>query len=696
MHFTSLLRRVALLVVVGPSSMPAQDSTAVRRLPPVEVRATRETARSPLELPLAVSVLRPDSARPGLRHQSLDELLFGVPGLVSVSRTNPAQDPRLFIRGFGSRSAFGVRGVRVLRDGFPLTLPDGQTPVDWLDLESVSRIEVVRGSAASLYGNAAGGVVDLRSADPPSVPIAGRLRMIGGSHETRRIGAFVGGMFRSVGYQASAVRSTGHGFRDWSAQRSTHAFARASAHAGQTEIALQGMFYEAPLAQDPGSLTATQFDADPRMADPLWMSRRVRKSVNQGQIGFSVSRESGGGEWMAAVFSGWRALDNTRPTFVIDLDRRSSGASMRAVRPVRLLGIEHRITAGVDAQRQSDERRNDANCNGVPAPTANCPEVGAERGVALLAQRERVTSVGPFIRDELALGRRLRVIAGLRGDWVRFEVRDRLVDEDNLDDSGERTLHRLSPMVGTVLRVGLAQALYANVSTAFETPTASELTTQPDGRGGMNDDLRPQLATTYELGMKGYLGPSVRYDVALFDTHVRDELIQFDVPDVPGRSYYRNAGRTTRRGAELGLAVVRGPLELSGAHSWSRFRFARYDVDGVSYAGKTIPGVPVWQTQAALTWRHRTLYLSADGSASSRVAADDANAHHVPGYVVVNLRAGGSLAVAGVTMGPVLGVSNALDRTYAGSVVVNAGGARYYEPAPRRTAYAGITVAYGR
>lgn len=689
------MRRVPVTLVVAAASAGAQDTT-VRRLPPVEVRATREPARSPLDLPLAVSVIRPDSARPGLRNQSLDDLLFAVPGLLSVSRTNPAQDPRLFIRGFGSRSAFGVRGVRLLRDGFPLTLADGQTPVDWLDLESVGRIEILRGSAASLYGNAAGGVVDVRSADPPRRQLAGRLRVLGTSEGSRRVGGYAGGTSGPVAYQASVVRTTGDGFRDWSAQRSVNAFTRASARAGANVLALHGMFYDAPLAEDPGSLTARQFEGNPRMADPLWVAKRVRKSVRQGQIGLSATRESGGTELMASIFSGWRTLDNTRPTFVIDLERRSAGASLRAVLPLRLLNVEHRITAGVDAQLQSDERRNVANCTGVSAPTASCPEVGVERGTTLFAQRERVTSVGPFVRDELKLGARLRLVAGLRGDWVRFDVRDRLVDGGNPDDSGDRTLRRLSPMVGTVLRVGLAQAVYANVSTAFETPAASELTTQPDGRGGLNADLRPQLATTYELGLKGDLSHSLRYDVALFDTRVRDELIQFDVSGVPGRAYYRNAGRTSRRGAELGLGVVRGSLELSLAHAWSRFRFARYDVDGVSYAGKTIPGVPVQLTQAALTWRWGAMYLSADGRASTRIAADDANSKQVPGSVVLNLRAGGSMAAGGLVLTPMVGLENAFDRRYAGSVVVNAGGGKYYEPAPGRTLYTGITLALGR
>lgn len=693
-----LARRLSCIFVASavPFGAPGAQDSIVRRLPSVEVHATREPARSALDLPLAVTVVRPDSARPGLRRQSFDELLFAIPGLTASSRTNPAQDPRLFIRGFGSRSAFGVRGVRVLRDGIPLTLPDGQTPVDWLDLESVGRIEVIRGSAASLYGNAAGGVVDVRSADPPAGSIVGRARLIPEGYGSRRLAGSVGGTIGGLGYQATLVRASGEGYRRWSDQRSTHAFARATMKAGATSVALQATLYDAPLAQDPGALTASQFEANPRMADPFWVARRVRKTVRQGQVGVSLLREGAGRELAASIFSGWRALDNTRPTFVIDLDRRSDGASVRAVTPLRVLGRLHRITAGIDAQRQSDERRNDANCNGASSPSASCPTVGVERGVAVLAQRERVTSVGPFLRDEITLGARLRLVAGVRGDWVRFEVRDRLVSDANLDDSGVRTLRRVSPALGAVVRFGVAQAAYANVSSAFETPTASELTTRPDGSGGMNPDLRAQRATTTELGVKGHIGRALRYDVATFDTRVRDELIQFDVPDVPGRSYYRNAGRTTRRGAELAVAAVRGALEIHGAYTLSRFRFARYDVEGISFAGKRIPGIPAHQFQLGATWRHGTLYLSADGLGSSRIAADDANSHHVPGYIVTHVRAGGTVTLGQTSLTPMLGISNVFDRRFAGSVVVNAAGAKFYEPAPGRTVYAGAAVVVGR
>ena len=675
------------------ASAEAQD-TSTTTLIPVVVRATREAPRSPLELPFAVMSVQPDSTRPGIRHLSLDEMLIVLPGVAVANRTNPAQDPRVFIRGFGSRSAFGVRGVRILRDGMPLTLPDGQTPVDYMDLESVGTIEVIRGSAAALYGNAAGGVIDIRSVAPPTDPFAIQARGLAGSFGLRRGVGTAGGSLGGLGYQATVAHNRSDGYREYSVQSATTAFARATKTVGRTNLAAQLLLYELPYAEDPGALTSAQLTANARMADPLWVSRRVRKTATQGQLGISANRALAEGELSASVYGGWRSLDNTRPTFVIDLDRTSYGATLRATTRHRL-GLPHRLTVGIDAQRQSDNRRNDSNCNGAATPTATCPTPGAERGAIVLHQREMVTSVGPFIRDEVEIGSRLRLSAGARGDWVNFEVQDRLVSGSNPDDSGDRLLKRISPMVGAVARVAPLHALYANLASAFETPTASELTTKPDGSGGLNPDLDPQFATTAEVGVKGILSTWLRYDVAVFRTTVRDELIQYDVPGVPGRSYYRNAGRTSRQGAELGLSAYRGPLQLNGAWTFSRFRFTDYVVGTTDYSGNRVSGIPPQQGQIAATVRGRGVFGTMEMLAAQSAPVDDANQRHVAGYAVFNVRSGLSRSFGRSRLSPVLSVYNVLNRKYAGSVVVNAAGGKYFEPAPARNFQFGLTAARG-
>src|SRR5256885_2094270 len=173
-------------VTVFPGRMWAQDTTAAR-LEPVVVEVSRGSRRPILDLPFSVTVQTPDSQRPGQRHLSLDETLLLIPGLTVSNRNNPSQDARISIRGFGARSSFGVRGIRIMRDGIPLTLPDGQTPVDYLDLDNVGIVEVMRGSASSLYGNASGGVIDIHSSEPGPATLSGSTKVSTAEHSARKM-----------------------------------------------------------------------------------------------------------------------------------------------------------------------------------------------------------------------------------------------------------------------------------------------------------------------------------------------------------------------------------------------------------------------------------------------------------------------------------------------------------------------------
>ncbi|HET7188334.1 MAG TPA: TonB-dependent receptor plug domain-containing protein, partial [Gemmatimonadaceae bacterium] len=303
----------ALLAIIAltPSVMSAQDSARVA-LPPVRVTATREGPRAPIELPYAVTLTRPDSLA-ALKRLGVDELLFAVPGVSLANRQNPAQDPRVSIRGFGARSAFGVRGVRVLQDGVPLTLPDGQTPVDALDLEGADRVEVVRGSASSLYGNAAGGVIDVRSAAPPFTNAAPFARIVGGGDVPTISAAGVAGTIERVGYTSSITRVIGRGYRDYSDQRATRSAMRLllTPADGGTRLALAARVSDVSNAESPGSLTQAQLDANPRLADPFSVRKHAGKIVRQSDLSLTLGHALGaGGALDAVVYGGVRALAN--------------------------------------------------------------------------------------------------------------------------------------------------------------------------------------------------------------------------------------------------------------------------------------------------------------------------------------------------------------------------------------------------
>lgn len=679
-------------------SRQRQDSMArsIQRLAPV-VTVSRDVGRSVLDLPYAITSVRPDSLRPGQQHLAADQALFGLPGVVVATRTNPSQDVRIAVRGFGSRSSFGVRSVRILRDGMPLTNADGQTPLDYLDLETIGRIEVIRGTAASLYGNASGGVIDIRSADAPTDGFAAQLRSEGGSYETSRFTGLVGGTFNNGSYQANVGHTSTNSYREYSAQRLTNGYARALYSTGGTHFELQAMGIDEPTAQNPGALTAAQADSAPWMADPAQVRKKARKEVSMVQTGLSASHALlGTGELSAQLYGGGRSLYNPLTFAIVKLERSQWGGGARATAPLRLFGIDNRASIGLDVQGVSDHRFNWANCNGVASPTAVCTDLGNEQGARSLDQQEKVSSVGPYLRDEVTFGERYTVSAGIRADYVKFEVDDNFpVSLSNPDDSGQRTLHAWSPMVGFVDKFSPLHSAYANISRAFETPTTTELGNQANGSGGFNPDLQPQLSTTYEIGLKGIVFSRVQYDLAGFDTEVHDELIPFEVPSGNGRTYYRNAGQTRREGLEAALQTDVDAFTIAASYTYSHFHFRDYVVDSSNYAGNTIPGIPVHQLQASATYHYGNLFATIEGQGKSKQYVDDRNSAQAAGYAIMNLRAGGTALFGRPWLAPSIGLQNVFDKHYIASVAINAAAGKYYETSPGRALYVQLTAAFG-
>lgn len=666
---------------------PAGGSTS---LPPLRITATREGPRSSLDVPYALSSVRPHGLA-AARRLALDELLFAVPGVALANRQNPSQDPRISIRGFGARSAFGVRGVRVLQDGIPVTLADGQTPVDVIDLEGAERVEVIRGSASSLYGNAAGGVVDIRSAAPtPSFQPGARI--VGGSSTPTVTAATARGPLGALGASSSLTRVSGAGFRRYSDQRMTRGAARlawpGAGTAGDTHWTLGARYEDVARAESPGALTLAQFEADPTQADPLSVRKRAGKTVRQGDLSLSASRQWRGIALDAAAWGSHRALENPLIFAIVDLARESGGVTVRAGDALPLDGSRaRRLSAGADVQWQNDDRREYANCFGTP-----CAGGITGRGALRRSQRERVSSVGPFARVELALTPAVVASAGVRADAVHFRVLDRLVSATDPDDSGERTLRAISPSAGVVVHLSSSATVYANLSTAFETPTTTELGNRPDGTAGVNPEVQPQRTLSLEGGTKGVVPRTpLRWDLAVFAARVRDELVPFDLPD--GRRYYRNAGRTQRSGAELALELATGTLAVRSAYTYSCFRYTEYTVGSVSYAGRQIPGIApsTLQTTASFVAGDVTLWATNDLATGAFV--DDANSARAPGRALLALGLSGVVRMAGAYGRPIVALHNVFDGRTVGAVNVNAAGGKFYEPAPGRTLLIGLSLA---
>ncbi len=677
----------------------AQQGDSVASLPPLSVSATRSGKRSPFELPVSSTRIVSDSARNGIRRNAIGEILFGVPGVQVQERSNPSQDPRLSIRGFGARSAFGVRGVRVLRDGVPLSLPDGQTPLDMLDVETVGTIEVIRGTAAALFGNAAGGVVEFKSRDIPD-NINWRAFSSSGGGVMRANGTLSASYSdterrRKRAAMLSITRTWGDGWRDWSSLNATSLFARAELQFNDTKLSVFGSHYDNARADNSGALTELELKGAPTLSDPLNVQKQSLKAVAHSQLAISVSRDVGDSEISATIFGSVRELDNPLPFSVVGVSRGAAGFAVSASDKWKLpsSNVSFRSTIGVDGQLQRDKRSNWENCTAIAAISAQCPSLNEARGTLRLSQREAVNGIGSYLRSEVQLPVSLLISSAVRYDDVRFRVRDGYVTTDNPDDSGERSMSAVTPMAGIVWRVRPLVSLFSNWSVAFETPAITELTNKSDGSAGLNDAILPQKTRTTEVGVRSFTSTSWMLEASAFASTANDELIPFDVPESPGRRAFRNAGKTSRRGVELAANGSLGITDVGIGYSWSRFRFIDYLSNGVNFAGNSIPGVPDHQLQLQVAPHFGAVKGAIEARVVSSVWADDANTVRASGYSVWNVRS--SFLVMRGNPGVVTlstGIDNVLDHRYASSVVTNATRGRYFEPGSVRTIWVGIEL----
>lgn len=646
-----------------------RDTAAV--LAPVTIEVSR-IAGSRATAPYAVSVRTqlPD----GTPATALDEALRTIPGVQVDNRYNYALGERISIRGAGARAQFGVRGVRVLVDGVPATLPDGQTALNIVDLATVDAVEVLRGPVSSLYGNAAGGAILLETAPPPRAPLATRATVTTGSNGLLRTLGEAGGSRGGLGYVARASRVAFAGYRSHSDAENLYAAARLTWLGRRDALAatFNAVRYD---ARNPGSLSDSLLRVDRNRAFAGNVAQATGETGSQRQLGAQWRRALAGGD--ALEVTAWvigRDVDNPIPGRVVVVDRLAGGA--RAL----LRGDRGTLawTAGVEHERQHDDRRNYVNAAGT-------------RGVLVLDQEETVSAIGAFAQASVALHPRLTALAGVRHDRTSFAAEDRFLADGDPDDSGRRTLGAVSPSAGLSLAAGAGVIAYANVGTAFETPTTTELANRPDGAGGFNPALQPQRTVSYEIGARrGRARTSLQ--LAAYRAVVRDALIPFEVPDAPGRQFFRNAGRTATSGFEAAATASVGRAgRLSAAYTFSDARFRSFTVGSSTFDGGRVPGVASHRADLGASWTVAGHLLAADARHQSRMAVNDANTAWSPAFSLVDIRVGlRPLDTRFARVRLSAGVENLVGTAYNSSVVVNAFGRRYFEPGPGRTVHLGL------
>ncbi|WP_425342754.1 TonB-dependent receptor family protein [Piscinibacter koreensis] len=686
----------------GPTGgAPASPTT---QLAPVVVTATR-TEVAPFDVPASIDLISGELIRDARPQVNISETLGSVPGLLARDRQNYAQDVQISVRGFGARSTFGIRGVRVYVDGVPATLPDGQGQLSHIDLGSADRIEVLRGPFSSLYGNSSGGVIQVFTEEGEGAPTVST-SVAAGSDSTYRVGLKASGSNGPFGYVVSASEFSTDGYRDHS--KSERRLVNAKLTLKPTDdgkFTLVANHFALPKAQDPLGLTRAQFEADPRGVDPSALSFDTRKTVEQTQLGATYEhRIDANHSLRALVYAGTRATEQFQaiptgpqasplhPGGVIDLDRNYSGTDLRWTGRWRLGGAPLSVVAGIAYDLLREHRRGYQNF------------VGTETGVLGALRRDennRVSNFDQYLQGSFEFAPRWTLNAGLRHSKVRFSSRDHYVAGTNPDDSGGVNYSATLPVLGLMFKATDNVHLYATAGRGFETPTLNELAYRANGQTGLNLDLDPARSNNLEVGVKTRAAAWGQFGLALFQTRTKDEIVTLS--NVGGRSTFQNAGSTRRRGIEAAWSQdFANDLRAQVAYTWldARYRDAFATCTGSPCntpnltipSGNRIPGVARQSLYAALGWAPVQGWRAGiEARALGGVFVNDANSDAARRYVTANVNVGYVAKLGPWDLAAFGRVDNVFDKRYIGSVIVNEGNARYFEPAPGRIWTAGLT-----
>ena len=674
------------------------------------------------DAPAAVVAIDADAIRNAGAQVNLSEALSQVPGVVALNRNNYAQDVQISIRGFGARSAFGLRGIRLITDGIPATTPDGQGQASTVALTSAERIEVLTGPLAQLYGNSAGGVIQTFTREAGARPEATASTTFG-SDGLRRHDVQVSGRTGSVGMVAdySVFSTDGHRANSAAERKQLNAVLTADLQPG-TRLKLIANAFDMPEALDPLGLTAAQLQADPTQAGKNAIAHRTRKSVQQNQIGAVLEqRLSPDLQLQMRAYTGTR--DNLQYQAGSNPGAPLQGSWVGLSRDFSGLGAQLRgqqrdlphgrvdWTVGVDIDQSAEQRQGGLTLSGEKTGNPNRNELNKA------SNRDAFAQVQWHVQD--AQGQTpFTLTAGLRHSQVRLSSRDDYLT-DNQDGSGAVRYQANSPVLGLTWHALDTLNVYANWGKGFETPTLAEAAYTVSGSGNsrtlkglFNPDLLASHSEHREVGLKWTPSPAHRLQATLFDIRTRDEIVA-SLSDT-GKTAYVNAGRTSRQGAELSLQNVWAPqwrsvLSLAWLQAQYDDAFTSTSKSGTTYTDKTVPagnrmpGIPSQQLFASLQWaaqgfaaagRSGPLGLSGsvDWVARSALWASDMNsaASRVAGYGVVNLRLRHGSQWGKARVEAWAGVDNVANRSYVGSVIVNQAAGQYFEPGLPRQWMLGI------
>ncbi|BAO54448.1 TonB-dependent receptor family protein [Nonlabens marinus] len=644
----------------------------------IQVAAPVDLQNTTVDLPFSISTRNFKGSQTAKQQLSLDEYLYGIPGLFVLNRNNYSQDLRISLRGFGARSAFGIRGIKIVVDGIPETTPDGQGQIDNLTLGLIDNLQVLRGPASLLYGNAGGGVININTVSQIDSTYI-EAGAVAGNFGMNKFD-LTSGIKHDAGVSViSFSRTSSEGYRDFSGFE-TNQFNWKSAFdlKNDNNFSIQLNYTDSPFALDAGGLTLSEVKQDRRQARDRNVQFDSQEQVRQLKTGVSYDQSWGNLSLQTYGFYSYRDFDNKLPFESggqVQLYRNYYGQGSYLTYDSQNDRLKNKFQIGYSLAFQADQRLRYDNMDG-------------DRGALDFNQLETYNNYGFYAVDRLSIGQ-WNILGGLRYDINNLKAEVRSGD----DNSGSQNLNSWSGSAGINYELNPSQRFFANVATSFETPALSELSSNPDGSSGFNPDLTPQKAVNYEVGFKSQES-ALQYSAAVFYIQTTDDLVPFEQAQFPGRTFYRNAGSTQRYGLELSAtAAITQNLAVNASYTYSDFAYADYNLDGQDLEGKLLPGIPKHLASLGLTYQvENGLFLQLNTTYRGALFADDLNDAKIKDALISDLSASYPLQLGNTRFTVLGGVNNLFNSSYFDNVRINAFGGRFYEPAPGVHVYAGLRV----
>lgn len=648
-------------------------------LPAVPISASRISVES-RRLNQAVTTLSEDILVKGQARTSLQDYAAYVPGVLAQNAENYAQDVRISIRGFGSRSAFGIRGIRILVDGLPETTPDGQANVDNIDPGFIQTMEVIRGVSTVLYGNAAGGVLALYTKDPAAT-FSINTGYLTGSNGLKKMDIWMGGKNKNRAWSIFGSRFSHIGYRDWSQTKTDLLNGKYVIHLPKGSIKFLINWASSPLANDPGALVVSEVNNARTSAFSRNIQYQAGEELTQYRLGSTWDQQLRNNKKLQVYsFYSKRLFDNRLPFEAggyVTFSRQFQGGGVS----LQQLKSNFQWLAGIEASSQTDDRQRFANKLGI-------------KGNLNLNQKELYQGAGIYGQFRYFFNKKWEGVLGARWDKILLGVHDFFLTDG--DNSGEVNYLRLNPSLGFIYKPNAYSSIFGDWSKHFETPALTELSANPSNTGGFNPDLKPQISSQFSLGYRFQKMKWIKSELSVYRIDLKDEWIAYGLEAFPGRTFYKNAGISRRNGLELfSHFFPEKKVSAMVSLSFASHTFKSYQTGNQNYAGNWVPGFAPFQLFTEVRAQlNKSIFISANIRGLARQFVNDNNQIFVPGYLLSGIRCQYSIQLKRSGLEILSGVNNLFNVAYYANIRINAAANRFFEPASGRTIYLGLRFVF--